>query len=170
MRKRLFAIVLALALAVSMIPTCFAYYTASAAGPTPSQPWYGIVKEAEGCNIRQSNSTDSQIVDSLAKGTYVHIVGKNQKWYEVQYTNSGKTGYIRSDLLTVMGSPHYYVVANANVQFRSTPSTSGSVYATIFDGESFPRRFNSGNWVCGVYATNTGYSHGDYVDGELSTD
>lgn len=59
---------------------------------------------------------------------------------------------------------------NANVQFRSTPSTSGSVYATIFDGESFPRRFNSGNWVCGVYATNTGYSHGDYVDGELRAD
>ena len=170
MKKRLLTILLALALAVSIIPTCFAYYTASDTRPTPSQPWYGIVKEEKGCNIRQSNAEDSTYLGSLAQGTYVHIVGVNWDWYEVQYTNNGKTGYIRSDLLSVMGSPHYYVVANANVQFRSTPSTSGSVYATIFDGESFPRRFNSGNWVCGVYATNTGYSHGDYVDGELRAD
>ena len=170
MKKRLFAILLVVALTVSMIPTCFAYYTASDTAPTPSKPWYGIVNAEEGCNIRQSNSTGSPIVGSLADGTYIHIVGKNRDWYEVQYTNTGKTGYIRSDLLSVMGSPHYYVVANANVQFRSSPSTSGAVYATIFDGESFPRRFNSGNWVCGVYATNTGYSHGDYVDGELRTD
>ena len=170
MKKRLFAIVQALALAVSMIPTCFAYYTASDTRPTPSQPWYGIVKAEEGCNIRQSNAEDSTYLGSLTKGTYVHIVGKNWNWYEVQYTNTGLTGYIRSDLLSVMGSPHYYVVAKSDVRFRSSPSTSGDIYATIFNGESFPRRFNSGNWVCGVYAIHTGYSHGDYVNGELSTD
>ena len=107
MKKRLFAIVLALALAVSMIPTCFAYYTASDTRPTPSQPWYGIVKAEEGCNIRQSNAEDSTYLGSLTKGTYVHIVGKNWNWYEVQYTNTGLTGYIRSDLLSVMGSQHY---------------------------------------------------------------
>lgn len=38
MKKRLLTILLALALAVSMIPTCFAYYTASDTRPTPSQP------------------------------------------------------------------------------------------------------------------------------------
>ena len=81
MKKRLFAIVLALALAVSMIPTCFAYYTASDTKPTPSQPWYGIVKAEEGCNIRQSNAEDSTYLGSLTKGTYVHIVGKNWNWY-----------------------------------------------------------------------------------------
>ena len=109
MKKRLLTILLALALAVSMIPTCFAYYTASDTRPTPSQPWYGIVKEEKGCNIRQSNAEDSTYLGSLAQGTYVHIVGVNWDWYEVQYTNNGKTGYIRSDLLSVMGSPHYYV-------------------------------------------------------------
>ena len=53
MKKRLLTILLALALAVSMIPTCFAYYTASDTRPTPSQPWYGIVKVEGGCKIRQ---------------------------------------------------------------------------------------------------------------------
>ena len=45
MKKRLLTILLALALAVSMIPTCFAYYTASDTRPTPSQPWYGSRQE-----------------------------------------------------------------------------------------------------------------------------
>ena len=75
MKKRLLTILLALALAVSMIPTCFAYYTASDTRPTPSQPWYGIVKEEDGCNIRQSNAENSTYLGSLAQGTYVHIVG-----------------------------------------------------------------------------------------------
>lgn len=168
MRKRLFAIVLVIALVVSMIPTCFAYYTASATRPTLSKPWYGII--LEDCNIRQSYSTSSTIVGSAVSDSYIHIVGKFADWYEVQFKNDGTTGYIRSDLINVSSGTHYYVVANTNVQFRSAPSTSGTVRATIFSGESFPRRFNSGNWVCGVYANNTGYSHGDYVDGELRTD
>lgn len=168
MKKRLFAILLVVALTVSMIPTCFAYYTASDTRPTLSKPWYGTV--VEDCNIRQSYSTSSTIVGSAESGSYIHIVGKYVDWYEVQFKNDGKTGYIRSDLINVSSGTHYYVVANTNVQFRSAPSTSGTVRATIFDGEAFPRRFNSGNWVCGVYANNTGYSHGDYVDGELRTD
>lgn len=168
MKRRFFAILLVIVLAVAMMPTCFAYYTASETKPTVSKPWYGTV--SEDCNIRQSNSTSSKVVGSATSGSYIHIVGKNGNWYEVQFENTGTTGYIRSDLLNVSTGKHYYVVANANVQFRDAPSTSGTALATIFDGESFPRRFNSGNWVCGVYAKNTGYSHGDYVDGELSTD
>lgn len=168
MKKRILVILMVAVLTVAMIPTCSAYYTASDTAPTVSKPWYGVVNEA--CNIRQSPSTSSTIVSSAESGSYIHIVGKNGNWYEVQFENSGTTGYIRSDLLNVSSGTHYYVVANTNVQFRSAPSTSGTALATIFSGESFPRRYNSGNWVCGVYAKNMGYSHGDYVTGELSTD
>ena len=168
MKKRIISIAIVIILVVSLIPTCFAYYEGSPTTPSISRPWYGIV--LEDCNIRQSNSTDSLIVGSASKNSYVHIVGKNLSWYEVQYLNDGTTGYILGDLLSVPSGTHYYVVANTNVQFRSTPSTSGTRLATIFEGESFPRRYNSGNWVYGVYANKCGYSHGDYVDGELATD
>lgn len=106
-----------------------------------------------GSRIRQAALS---LVPLKVGRTFILLVNM---WIGMRFSfkNDGTTGYIRSDLINVSNGTHYYVVANTNVQFRSAPSTSGTVRATIFSGESFPRRFNSGNWVFICKAIRSGH-------------
>ena len=54
-------------------------------------------------NVRSSPSTGSNRIDQLRRGQTVNIIGFNSGWYKVRYNNT--TGYIRSDLVTLLEKP-----------------------------------------------------------------
>ncbi len=59
----------------------------------------GVIKTAV-VNLRAQPNTTSTIVGKLLLNNTVTLVSKTGNWYQVK-TASGKTGYIREDLLTV---------------------------------------------------------------------
>ena len=54
-------------------------------------------------NVRSGSSTSSTVIDQLRAGQKVNILGFDNGWYKVRYDNT--TGYIRSDLITLLEKP-----------------------------------------------------------------
>lgn len=54
-------------------------------------------------NVRSGPSTGSSVIDRLKSGEKVEIIGFNCGWYKVTF--DGMTGYIRSDLVTLLEKP-----------------------------------------------------------------
>ncbi len=65
---------------------------------------YGVVEDAS-VNLRDSPSSDGELLAQLSTGETAYIIGLNCGWYKVQY--EGQTGYIRSDLLALTEPPLY---------------------------------------------------------------
>lgn len=53
-------------------------------------------------NVRSKPTTSSSVVTSASRGTKAYIIGFNNGWYKVKI--SGKTGYVRSDLMELPDS------------------------------------------------------------------
>lgn len=73
-------------------------------------------------NLRSGPSTASSLVAQLKAGETVQIIGFNTNWYKVTY--GSKTGYIRSDLVTLLEKPAQ------NYGTAATLTTSGSTGST----------------------------------------
>lgn len=76
--------------------------SSGASGGTATAPatlGTGIIKSAV-VNLRAQPNTTSAIVGKLLQNNTVTLVSKTGNWYQVK-TASGRTGYIREDLLTV---------------------------------------------------------------------
>lgn len=71
-------------------------------------------------NVRSAPNTSSEVVSQLAEGYEVQIIGINEGWYKVTY--SDKTGYIRSDLLELTSSP----AGNSGAVVKKTTSSGTS--------------------------------------------
>lgn len=69
-------------------------------------------------NLRSGPSTASSLVAQLKAGETVQIIGFNTNWYKVTY--GSKTGYIRSDLVTLLEKPAQ------NYGTAATLTTNGS--------------------------------------------
>ena len=54
------------------------------------------------CRMRSRPNTSSSILGTYNAGTKMNVIGINNGWYKVQY--NGKTGYMRSDLMTIVGN------------------------------------------------------------------
>ena len=72
--------------------------------PDPEISRTGVVLPASGVNVRSDAGTSFSVVLVLMKGTKVSVTGEmtgtdGYKWYRIEY--SGKTGYVRSDMLSV---------------------------------------------------------------------
>lgn len=68
-------------------------------GTAPSTLGTGVIKSAV-VNLRAKPNTTSAIAGKLLLNNTVTLISKTGNWYQVK-TVSGKTGYIREDLLTV---------------------------------------------------------------------
>jgi len=82
--------------------------TPSTDAPVSVEGRTGTIKSESGASIRASASADSEKLGTANKGTAVVVTGETDgsdgmKWYQVSVTYNGsqKTGYIRSDLLTL---------------------------------------------------------------------
>lgn len=104
---------------------------------------YLIVKERENvelgygavscylANVRSQPNTSSSIVSQVSSGTKLFIIGFNCGWYKVQF--SGKTGYIRSDLLDLTEIPYDNRGGSGS---SSTTGSSSSGSGTSSSGNS----------------------------------
>ena len=54
-------------------------------------------------NVRDTYSTDGNLVTQLSQGTEVTVIGINNCWYKIQYGDY--VGYVRSDLLALSSAP-----------------------------------------------------------------
>lgn len=84
--------------------------------------------------MRAKNNTSSDILGTYKKGTKVDIIGINAGWFKVVV--SGKTGYIRSDLMSITGAPSSTNNGGNNSGNNSGyQDTSVGMYGVSADGE-----------------------------------
>ena len=73
-------------------------------------------------NVRTAPSTDGDLMDQLAEGYEVKIIGINNAWFKVQY--GGETGYISPDYVSIV--PYKATAAASAPVAVSTSSGSAS--------------------------------------------
>ena len=80
-------------------------------------------------NLRAKASTGASVVEALAEGTPLTLLGMTGEWYYVS-APSGSTGYIRHDYVLLTGSNMIAqgVISGSAVNYRTGPGTS---YSTI---------------------------------------
>ena len=78
-------------------------------------------------NIRKGPGTDTAIVDQAPKGDVCFIIGFNCEWYKVTY--EGQTGYVRSDLLTLLEKPYDNYGSPGNTYHEASTSAKTSTTA-----------------------------------------
>lgn len=79
-------------------------------------------------NLRSGPSTSSSLVAQLKAGETVQIIGFNTNWYKVTY--GSKTGYIRSDLVTLLEKPAQNYGTAATLTTNGSTGTSASSSST----------------------------------------
>lgn len=79
-------------------------------------------------NLRSGPSTASSLVAQLKAGETVQIIGFNTNWYKVTY--GSKTGYIRSDLVTLLEKPAQNYGTAATLTTNGSTGTGASSSST----------------------------------------
>ena len=77
-------------------------------------------------NMRASASTAAKIVEQLAAGTSLTIVGQSGDFYRVRAA-SGKEGYVAKSFVEVSSSARVGVIRSANVNMRASASANARV-------------------------------------------
>lgn len=119
--------------------------------PTPASGSGKVNVDA--LNIRQSASTDSDVLGSLVKGASVTIIGTTGTWYKVTATVNGKsvTGFVYAQYITKSADPAPDTQTNAKtndgpLNVRSSASTSAEILGTIEKGTKLAIISESGDW------------------------
>ena len=123
-------------------------------------------------NFRNSASTSSSVIATIPKDTTIKIIDKSTSgWYKIEY--KGVTGYVSSEYVTINGSDTNDStnkpsteegVTSANLNFRTSASTSSSIIATIPKDTTIKiiDKSTSG-WYKVEYNGATGYVSSEYV-------
>jgi len=78
-------------------------------------------------NLRKTASTSASVLETLAEGTNLTLLGMTGEWYYVS-APSGSTGYVRHDYVLLTGSNMIAqgVISGSAVNYRTGPGTSYS--------------------------------------------
>ncbi len=113
------------------------------------------IVNSDALNIRQSNTTTSNILTSVKKGTKLKIVGIDDEkvWYKVDY--NGKIGWVdkKYTQTDVLGDSNYKVVSslgninNSGVIYNGIKSTVNNKYRYVLDfsEKAFLKIFDKNN-------------------------
>lgn len=155
--KRLFAILLAVLLAISTPMTARAANPVQAGAVTVS---YGTL------NVRSNASTASSVVASLPKGGYVTLLEKSGAWWRVQF-GDGRYGYCHADYVTPIASTAATVAVGwGTLNVRSGAGTQYARVAGLSKGEAVAVLSTSGGWSRILYhGTKVGYVSSAYLSG-----
>ena len=130
----------------------------------------GIVSISSGkLNVRSKASSDSAVVKTLNKGSYVTLLSKSGSWWKVEY-EKGRYGYCHGDYITpVSGVPATIKTQSGSLNVRSGPGTSYSKVGSLTKGETVIAFSTVGGWSHILYhGTKTGYVSGQYLWGNAS--
>lgn len=73
-------------------------------------------------NVRKAPDTNSGVVAQAPKGDTCFIVGFNCGWFKVSF--NGQTGYVRSDLVTMLESPYTNTGSKGNTYKETSKSVA----------------------------------------------
>ena len=130
----------------------------------------GVVTTAEGeLNVRSGASTNTPIISTLHKGSYVTLLSKSGSWWQVEYAK-GRYGYCHADYITVVeGVPATVTTKEDPLNVRRGPGTSYTIAAMLAKGETVIRLTTANGWSRILYhGTKTGYVSAQYLSGSQS--
>ncbi|MGB3495132.1 MAG: SH3 domain-containing protein [Elainellaceae cyanobacterium] len=127
-------------------------YLSAGGGTTPPVGGGGTYTvTASVLNVRETPSLSSGVITSLPRGTTVNIAETSGDWARL----SGQTGWVSRSYLSAggdttppVGGGGSYTVKASAVNVRATPSTSGDVITTLYNGTSVNiSSVNSQGWA-----------------------
>ena len=117
-------------------------------------------------NARKGPGTSYEVVEMLAKGKTVTVLGEESGWYHIQWNDS--KGYVKADYLTVGGSAsskavNATVTGGSVINVRSGPGTDYSRVTRVSEGKRVAILDKDGDWYRVSFDGTTGYILSDYV-------
>ena len=149
--KKLIRLAVSGALAASMLmPSSLAMYQAKVA--------------ADSLYLRESPGGD--IITTLSYNTPVAVLSNSSRWYKIAV--NGREGYVSGEYITGTTQTDFSlgtakIVCSTTVNFRSQPSTSSTVLASMPNGASVNITGVSNGWFKATYNGQNGYVSADYV-------
>jgi cell wall-associated NlpC family hydrolase/SH3-like domain-containing protein len=117
-------------------------------------------------NARKGPGTGYEVVEMLAAGKTVTILGEENGWYHIQWNNS--KGYVLKDYINVNGGsssqqPNATVTGGTTINVRSGPDTSCDKVTMVAEGKRVAVLSQSGDWYQVSFGGTTGYIRKDYI-------
>lgn len=131
----------------------------------------GVVSVSTGrLNVRKTASTNSSILTSLSKGSFVTLISTSGNWYYVEY-DDGKYGYCHKSYIKPDSGKTATVNTKAtSLNVRSGAGTGYTVKDTISKGDIVIILSISGSWSKVLYdGTKTGYVNSQYLSTSTSS-
>ena len=149
--KKLIRLAVSGALAASMlVPSSLAMYQAKVT--------------ADALYLRESPG--GEIITTLSYNTVVAVLNNSSSWYKVAV--NGREGYVSGEYVAGTTQTDFSlgtakIVCSTTVNFRSQPSTSSTVLASMPNGASVNITGVSNGWFKATYNGQNGYVSADYV-------
>ena len=149
--KKLIRLAVSGALAASMlVPSSLAMYQAKVT--------------ADALYLRESPGGD--IITTLSYNTPVAVLSNSSSWYKIAV--NGREGYVSGEYITGTTQTDFSlgtakIVCSTTVNFRSQPSTSSTVLASMPNGASVNITGVSNGWFKATYNGQNGYASADDV-------
>ena len=121
-------------------------------------------------NVRKESSTNSTVLASLNKGSYITLISKSGSWWYVEYAK-GQYGYCHADYIkTVSASTAIVQTQSGNLNVRSGAGTSHTIVGKLAKGETVIVLSTANGWSKIIYhGTKVGYASSQYLSGAQYT-
>ncbi len=134
-------------------------FTASAEG---SYPKAGRIATTSG-SLYVRSSEGGNIVSSLAKDSYVNLLGLSNGWYKVEYAN-GKYGYSSAKYIDTVDSSYAATVKTNSGRLNVRSSAGGTIINSLASGTKVTVISESKGWSRIIYyGTSVGFVSGSYL-------
>lgn len=152
-------------LLLSLVFTVLIFATPVKANAATLSSTAGTVSVTSGTlNVRSSGSSNSTVISSLKKGSFVTLISKSGSWWKVEYAKD-KYGYCHADYIkSVLSTAKTVKLTSGTLNVRSGAGTSYSRVAGLKNGEIIIELSSSGGWSRVLYhGTKTGYVSSNYL-------
>lgn len=138
---------------------------------TPESKVGAVTTQGGRLNVRKAADSRSAVLATLKKGSYITLISKSGKWWQVEYDN-GKFGYCHSDYITPVEGTPMRVSTNGDIlNVRSGPGTSYSRIAKLPHGQIVLLRSADNGWSRILYnGTQLGYVSSRYLSSAENND
>lgn len=148
------------------------------------------ISQVDRLNIRLEPSLSSPVLGQLNKGDQVQIIGKQDKWLQIQYQQL--TGWVHSDYLSISETPkerveeveientqketakhqtasNLFTVSVDAVNVRTRPDLNSTKLGIAYKGEQFEVKAREQNWVKIEFKGKEGWMYSFYGSFDSNT-